>query len=357
MRVAFDATPLITGEGGTARYVRELGRALRAQGVDLLPYALGRASFPPPDGTRWVPIPLQILHRGWSLLGWPTAERLVPGADLVHVTGLVAPPSRLPTVVTIHDLAALDRPDLHPPRAVRQLRAQLRALDQVQVVLTVSHAAAADLQRHGVPADKIIVTANGLTPLPSGRDTGMPPGYLLAVGDMSPRKNLGTLLEAFRRANLPGRRLVLVGPGADHGRDLMAEAERLGVADRVQVMGPVDDALLAGLYRDAAALCFPSVAEGFGLPVLEALGAGLPVVASDLPVLREIGGDLPRFVPPTDVSAWSSALERVMVDDDLRTRVRTAGPVQAARYAWSATATSTVQAYRKARDDWAASSR
>lgn len=357
IRVAFDVTPLITGAAGVARYVRELQRALAAEAVEPLPFALGRRIVASPPGTRRVPLPLRVLHRSWALAGWPTAERLVPGAELVHSTGLVAPPSRLPTVVTLHDLAALDHPELHPARAVRQLRTQLQRLDQVQIVLTVSHAAADDLHRHGVPEHKIVVTPNGWTQLPDPVDPPVDPGFLLAVGDMSPRKNLTTLLTALAASRHPSMRLVLVGPRGHHADATLEHAARTGVAGRVQVLGPVDDAVLAGLYRDAAALCFPSVAEGFGLPVLEALGAGLPVVVSDLPVLREIAGDLGLFVGATDVGGWMAALDRVVADDALRAEVAHRGPGWARRFTWADTARATVGAYRAARETWEASRR
>ena len=119
------------------------------------------------------------------------------------------------------------------------------------------------------------------------------------------------------------------------------------LADRVFTVGPVDDATLSGLYAAATALCFPSLAEGFGLPVLEAMAAGLPVVASDIEVVREVAGDAARLVPPGDVGAWRHALEDVATDPATLQRMAAAGRARAGRFSWDRTAELTVAAYRR----------
>src|SRR5205807_67495 len=132
------------------------------------------------------------------------------------------------------------------------------------------------------------------------------------------------------------------------GRRLGELAVSLGIADRCVMLGRVSDAVLAGLYRDAVALCFPSLAEGFGLPVLEAMAAGLPVVASDLDVLREVAGDAAMFVPPGDVPMLRSALEQIVDDEPIQRRLADAGRPRAARFSWEATANATITAYHQA---------
>jgi glycosyltransferase involved in cell wall biosynthesis len=292
-------------------------------------------------------VPLRVIQRAWTLAGAPTAERLAGRADVVHATSLVPPPTRLPIVSTVHDLAALDHPELHPQRSVDQLRAQVAALDRAAVVLTVSHTTAAGLEARGFPAERIIVSPLGVTP---PRDVGIapPPGdYVLAVGALVPRKGLATLVRAM--AAVPsGMRLLLVGPPGPAEAELRELAAQPGVAGRVEFLGAVDDATLAALYRGATLLCFPSVSEGFGLPVVEAMTAGVPVVASDIDVVREVGGDAVVRVPVGDVDAFATAIVALATDDSRRRSLVAQGRDRARLYTWEATAARTVEAYERA---------
>jgi glycosyltransferase involved in cell wall biosynthesis len=221
-------------------------------------------------------------------------------------------------------------------------------LARAEVIVSNSYATAAALARHGIDGHRIVVSQLGLSPLPPPADHGVSGPFVLAVGELSGRKGHTCLLEAFASARLRPVRLVLAGPDAGQGRRLAELAASLGIADRCVRLGRVSDAVLAGLYRDAAALCFPSLAEGFGLPVLEAMAAGLPVVASDLEVIREVAGDTAILVPPGDVAALRGALERVICDEDLRPRLVEGGRTRASRFTWEATASATVSAYERA---------
>jgi glycosyltransferase involved in cell wall biosynthesis len=244
--------------------------------------------------------------------------------------------------MTAHDLVALEHPDLHSTEQVRMQQRQLIAFARSERVLANSNATARALVRHGISADRVTVTALGLgkpiQPVASRRGP-----YLLAVGELAARKNLPVLIEAFRAADLPNElELLLVGPegfGAERITPLLG--------GRVQALGRVDDATLVGLYEGATALCFPSLAEGFGLPVLEAMRAGTPVIASDLEVFREVAGAAALFVPPTDVRAWVSALERLVADEQLRGQLGAAGRAGAEGRTWAATAAATVAAYEQ----------
>jgi glycosyltransferase involved in cell wall biosynthesis len=251
-------------------------------------------------------------------------------------------------VATVHDLAAIEEPDLHPPRSVAQQRARLAMLAKAEVVVSNSYATASALVRYGIEGHRIVVSQLGLSPLPSPADHGVSGPFVLAVGELSGRKGHATLLEAFASARLGPVRLVLAGPDAGQGRRLAELAARLAITDRCVLLGRVSDAVLAGLYRDAAALCFPSLAEGFGLPVLEAMAAGLPVVASDLEVIREVAGDAALLVPTGDAARICSALERVVDDEDLRRRLVEKGQTQSHRFTWESTANATVSAYHRA---------
>ena len=349
LRIALDVTPELIGSTGVARYSRELRGALQQRDdCEIHPFAVGRRSQPLPAGVRHLPIPLRVIQRSWAALGLPRAEHLAGPVDLVHSLDLVPPPSARPLVVTVHDVVTAERPDLHAARARRMQAGQWGALTRAAAVLAVSRSTADALVARGVDPARIHVSPNGLTPLPAPVDPPVPAGpFVLAVGTMEPRKGHDLLLRAA--ALVPGDvSIVFAGPDPGRGEALRALAHELGLGQRLTLLGPVSDAVLAGLYRDATLLCMPSLGEGFGLPVLEGLAAGTPTVASDLPALREVAGEAALLVAPGDVAALARALSAVLTDSGLRTRLRAAGPARAARFTWAATAEATVAAYRAA---------
>ncbi len=368
MQVAFDVTPVASGRTGIARYVTQLGAALRESGVELRRFALGRGPFPVPADARRVGVPGRVLERWWSVTHWPRVERLCGRADLVHVTGLVIPPTALPLVITVHDLAALRFPELHPSRNVLQQRSLLRHLRGADAVVAVSQATADDLAHSGVPSERIIVAPLGLSPrvgVPheppetracrpadlaaadkSGQGARPATGFLLTVGETAPRKNYGVLLHALAR--ITGPRLVIAGPPSADEPRISSLITELDIRSRVSRLRSVSDPELTALYHDALALCFPSVAEGFGLPVLEAMGAGLPVLASDIPVMHELAGDAALYAPSGDERAWAEAIEAVVADPALRADLAMRGRKRAAEFTWERTAELTIGAYRAA---------
>lgn len=342
--VGFDVTPMTTGVTGVARYVRELVGALRGQGVTVSTYAFGRGRYPALPGTRHISVPLRVLHTAWAMAPWPRAETVAGDVDVVHVPDLRAAPTRRPLVMTLHDLAAVDHPELHSPRRVAAQRAQLETVRrQASVVITVSEATRTRAVAHGVSPERIVVTPLGHTPRPPAGAPVIDGPYLLAVGEVTPRKNLGVLTRAFAAAKVPGLRLVVAGPTSPQTADLLGPDR-----DDVIILGSVDDETLTGLYEGAVALCFPSLAEGFGLPVLEAMSAGVPVLASDIDVVREVGADAVSFAPPRDVAAWTDAIRQLAEDGELRARLSEAGRRRASLFTWEATAAATVAAYEKA---------
>jgi glycosyltransferase involved in cell wall biosynthesis len=348
MRVALDVTATITGSTGVARYARQLEAALAVQGVETVPYAIGRARHPVSPGVRHLAVPLRVVQRSWAWTGRPRPESLVAGVDVVHALDLAPPPSRLPVVATVQDLTAVDYPDLHPRRRVAQQRAQLRALSRADVILAISAATRDRLAAHGFNGDTIVVSPLGRTPLPLPAATRPPERpYLLAVGEVTRRKGHDVLLRAFAGADLDGITLVVAGPdGFDAGfRHQLVDELRL--ADRVRFLGQVDESTLASLYAGALALCFPSRAEGFGLPVVEAMGASVPVVASDIDALREVAGDSALYVPAGDDTALAEAMARIAGDAPLREQLVARGRARAASFTWARTARITVDAYRR----------
>ena len=286
--------------------------------METVSFAIGRATHPAPPGARHLRVPLRLVQRSWATLKWPRAETLVGGADLVHALDLVPPPSRVPVVLTVHDVTPLDHPEFHPARRTSQQRAQLDALDRVAVVLADSHATASRLVQRGLDERRVAVVHLGVTPLPPPAPLALPVPYLLLVGAITRRKGYDVLLRAFARANLPSVRLVFAGPDDFDAGFCRPLAAKLGLGERALFLGPVDDATLAALYQGAVAVCFPSLAEGFGLPVLEALAQGSPVVASNLDAVREIAGDAALLVPAGDEDSWQDALGRIVGDDASR---------------------------------------
>lgn len=350
LRVALDATPVISGRTGISLYVSELAAALARQHVEPRLFAVGRGVAPAPPGCRHLRVPARLVHRSWALGGPPRAEQLVGPVDVVHATGMLPPTTRRPLVATVHDLASIDHPELHHARLVRQITSLLRRLDRVDVVLADSRATRDALERHGVAGERIVVAHPGLTALPDAPPRRVVDGpFFLAVGEQMPRKGLRMLLDAFAAARVDDALLVHAGPPSTATADLLAHTRALGLDQRVRWLGYVTREQLSALLRDAIALCFPSVDEGFGLPVLEAMSCGTPVIASDIPPLREVAGDEALFVPTGDVEAWSHALEVLVRDDELQRRLRAGGRARALEFTWDACASTTIAAYERAR--------
>lgn len=347
LRVALDVTPELAGSTGVARYSRELGRALeRRRDWEVVRFAIGRGPVPVPVDCRHLTVPLRVVHPTWRLLRFPTAERITGDVDVVHSLDLVAPPTRAALVLTIHDLVTSEFPELHPRRAVRAQQRRLAQLQRAHAIVAVSKSTADALEALGIGDGKVHVVAEGLTALPEPVDPPVPDRpFVLTVGTLEPRKGHELLIRAFAEAGLEQVGLVFAGPTAGRSRELLDLASRLGIADRLTILGRVDDATLAGLYRDATVLCMPSFAEGFGLPVLEAMAAGLPAIASDLVALREVAGDAAVLVPVGDIGALTRALELTLGDQALRARLRAAGPPRAAGFTWNSAAEATIRAY------------
>lgn len=359
LRVVLDGTPLLGVRTGIGRYVEHLVTELAAlPGVQVRVAAFsvrGRAALRTlPPGVRAVhrPVPARLLHRAWMRADRPAAEWLTGGVDVVHGTNFVLPPPRRAAgVVTVHDLAFLHYPQLVEDASLRYRELVPRAVRRAAAVLTPTRAVAGELaEAYGITDDRLRVTPLGVDSSWFGavpaRPAGMPAEYLLVVGTREPRKGLDVLLASYRTlvAELPDvPPLVLVGP-AGWGPQL----DTAELRDRVITPGYVDAVTLRGLVAGAAALAFPSRYEGFGLPPLEALAAGTPVVASDLPVLREVLGSHARYAAPGDAGALAAALRDTLEHPPSAER-RAAGRDYAATFTWRRCAEATFAAYREAR--------
>lgn len=344
--IAVDVTPAMTGRTGIARYVNELVPAMRAHGAQVRTFALGRSIVGVPPGARHVGVPLRVLDAAWRTAGRPPIERLVGAATTVHASGPVLVPARAPVVAVVHDLAPLDHPALHPARDVAQLRRYVYGLRHAAAVIAVSEATAARVVAAGVPARRVHPVPNGCSPLPPATDPPLPAGsYVLAVGAPVPRKGFSVLVRALPR--LGGLGLAIVGPRAVDDEPLAALAASLGVAERVHRAVDVDDRALAGWYRDAAAVVLPSVEEGFGLPLVEAQAAGVPVVASDIEAFREVSGGHAAFVPVGDEGALADAILEVAAGGAAIVGRLRAALANAGRFTWDACAAATLAVHRE----------
>jgi glycosyltransferase involved in cell wall biosynthesis len=358
MRIALDGTPLLGSATGVGTYVRGLLSGLAdLPGLELraVPFTLRGGARPAdvPAGVAWRhrPVPARALHAAWSHGRMPPVEWLAGRTDVFHATNFVAPPTRrAATVLTIHDLTFVRHPEWVTPAVLRYRELVPRALRRPRtVVVTPSRRVAEEVaEAYRLSDDQLVATPLGVDPAWSratpatdewlaGR--GLPGDYLLFTGAREPRKNLSTLLEAHRRARLAGpvADLVLAGPPG-WGPDL-------GARPGVHLAGWLAPDELRGLVARARASVLPSHYEGFGLPLLEAMAAGTRVVASDIPVHREVSGGQALLVPPTDVDGWAAALASA---GPLGDGERSAAAAWAAGHTWRRCAEATLEAYRRA---------
>jgi glycosyltransferase involved in cell wall biosynthesis len=285
------------------------------------------------------------------------------GVDLVHSLASTAPvrgPFR--RVTTVHDLIYLVHPEAHFGLLALGMRAVVgMAVRRSHRLIAVSRTTADDLQRllH-VPASKIDVVHNGVLDPPvgaaadaaalrarNGLDQGRP--VLLAASAKRPHKNLPRLLDAV--AAIPAeRRPVLLLPGypTPHEHELRAQALALGIDSDVRFLGWIPDDEMEGLYAVASAFVMPSLYEGFGLPVLEAMARGLPVACSDRSSLPEVAGGAALLFDPEDTGAMARAIESLLHDPGVAERLRAEGPARAREFSWRRTAEQTVASYRRA---------
>jgi glycosyltransferase involved in cell wall biosynthesis len=369
MKVALHADQLFfTVPGGVGTYIRNLVPAL-ARRDPSLELTLFHARFDPPKPAEpWTTAfadeelagSIRTLYPRWNLAGRPALPAPLRSADLVHaMSGSAIPPvadgQRL--VVTVHDLAFDRYPGMFPRPWRAMYRLGLRAaVRRAHAIVTPSRSTAEDLlSRTNVEPRKLHVVPEAAALPESDVDVGealsrlqlMPP-YVLFVGTIEPRKNLVRLVRAYRRVAATGvpHGLVLAGPLGWHHESLMRELALEGPGEIVMTGALAPDELDA-VYRAADAFVYPSVYEGFGLPVLEAMTRGVPVVASNTSSLPEVTGDAAIGVNPRSVRELAAAIESLCTDIDLAERLAAAGRRRAERFSWDETAARTAEVYEQ----------
>jgi glycosyltransferase involved in cell wall biosynthesis len=344
-----DAHHLGQGQTGNETWVRNLIAALarRRSRTHVAVTAAGRAMLPvtwPPDGVHEVS-PSSSWRLAYDLPR--LTRRLRPDALLVQYT--LPPLVRVPGVVVVHDLS-FERPEAAAwirPRTLARYRATIRrSARHARVILVPTEWTRIDVaQTYGLPPERILVAGNAVDLELAQHLASTPPTRMghdltvLAVGTVLPRKNLLVLAQAVRllRAQDLPVRLRVVGPIPGAGQ-ATAQQLRDVLGDAVDIVGPVSLERLAAEYLSADVLGFPSLFEGFGIPLIEAMAAGLPVVSSTSTCLPEVGGEAVCYADPRDVHAWTQALRRVLEDAAERTRLSAAGRARAATFRWSDTA-------------------
>lgn len=299
-------------------------------------------------------IPVSLLNLAWHRLGWPPAE-LVAGQrfDLVHsLHPLLMPASHAAQVVTIHDLNFL----LHPERTRAEIRRDYPALARAHAqrahqIIVVSEFTSGEVQRMlGVAADKISICSPG-APAWAPRQSTPADGYVLFFGTLEPRKNVGALLDAYELLARRGRGLPplkLAGKATEQSAAWLDRIARPPLNTLVSHEGYVPPDRRRSLYDGARLLVQPSFEEGFGLPVLEAMQVGVPVIAARAGALPEVAGDAALLVSPSEPAEIASAIERLLDDEALAEQCVERGLARAAWYSWKHTAEATIGAYQRA---------
>lgn len=384
LRVAIDVTSGINQGAGVGRATREAVTALaaRPEPLDLRLFYTPEATPVARAGERWLaeladrservrvrrlPFPARWTARLWLRLRLPLPAELVTGrVDLLLAPDFVAPPTAWArTIVTIHDLSYLAVPQYADPGLRRYLSGAVpRSLRRAAHVVAVSETTRREaIERLGLTPDRVSVVYNGVDPafrpLPPAtvdevrRRLALPERFILTLGTLEPRKNHLGLIQAFAQLqeSEPAVSLLVAGRRGWLDEPIFRAVEELGLQASVRFLGGVDDADLPALLNAAAVVAYPSFYEGFGLPPLEAMACGTPVVTSTGGALPEVCGEAALLVDPADTAGLADAIGRALMDRALRTTLRERGLRRAAGFTWANTAAGLVEVFRRVREN------
>jgi glycosyltransferase involved in cell wall biosynthesis len=375
MRIVIDYRPALRARSGVGESVHQTARALALGYPDdlLTLFTSSWKDRPDPATGDALPgvrvsdhrLPVRMLNFAWHRLEWPSIELLTGHQYDVAFSPhpLLLPARRAAQVVMIHDLDFLR----HPERTRREIRrdyprlARSHARRAHRVIVPSRHTAADVMEQLGVPSRRIAVCPHGA---PAWRDP-VPmqlaaDGYVLFMGTLEPRKNVGGLLDAYgrllaRRRDVP--HLILAGSAGPEAGPWLEAIAAPPLAGHVEHIGYVGEHDRQRVYMGARVLVLPSHEEGFGMPALEAMSLGIPVIASNRGALPEVLGETGILVAPDDPESIATALERLLADDELARAMRRRGLERAQQFQWSRTAQAVRDAFREAIDEHAAQSR
>jgi glycosyltransferase involved in cell wall biosynthesis len=384
VRVVVDGSPLIGPKSGVAAYASSLIAALyRLEGaielavffdsLRIVPAKILQAHGLPSIPTGHFLLPKRLLRRLWSR-GLLPVTAATGAADIVHSTNFaVYPVGHSRQVVMLHDVSVRQHPEWHFPKRVREMEGHLARMRTADVVLvSTDYVRQQALDDLGIPPERIHTVPLGVPaacfqigharvggPMPPSSERAssavraryqLPAQYILFVGTIEPRKNIARLIQAFAQLPLSLRKsypLLLAGHPGWHTAPIYAAAGALEREGTVRFLGGVSDEDLPQLYAAATLFVYPSLEEGFGLPPLEAMASGTPVIVSDAPALVEVSGPAARIVPRNDTNALAGAMADLLTNPAERERLAELGRHHAAQYTWERTARETLAVYRK----------
>jgi glycosyltransferase involved in cell wall biosynthesis len=382
MAIYVDVSATVHSRAGLGRYAESLARSLLARDPERFALFYNRiASTRLPSGLGSAPgRAVRAGYKPWRMAVWVGQlahigfDRLIPGAELFHATEhLLMPLRHTPSVLTIHDLVFRLFPHYHKPLNYTFLNLAVPLfVRRADHLIVVSHATGQDLMRlYGVCPEAITVIHEAadprFRPQPAEeiervrRKYNLPERYMLSLGTLEPRKNYQRLAEALGTSrqgygtdgwglNGGAPRLVIVGERGWLYHPFLRRLEELGLEQEVILLGRVPDDDLPGLYSGARLFVFPSLYEGFGLPPLEAMACGTPVVCSRVSSLPEVGGEAVRYFSPTSPEEIAHVMHEVLADEAVQQEMREEGMKQASRFSWEKAADETLAVYEAALD-------
>jgi len=368
MRIGIDISPITAHRTGVGNYCFHLLQHLLALQIDcqFTGFSSGsaRVDLGPLKAQishRRIPLPTRLLYMIWNATSHPKMDRFLGGVDVYHATNFFVPPVKTARrVLTIHDLSFLVMPENSSPAIVGFFSRDIRKFAaEADAILTYSESTKNDTVRLlGVDPEKIVVAPISVDPVlkPVPQDAALnrlkqhyriERPFFLFVGALEPRKNVASIVRAF--AQLAGtfpHDLVLVGPDGWKTADIFKSIEQSGVADRIIRPGFVPAEDLGAFYSAAAALLFPTRYEGFGLPLLEAMTCGCPIVTSDNSSVREVAADAALYAPCNDIEAIAAAARRLLEEPSTRDAMIRRGHDQAQKFSWEQCAQTTFNVYK-----------
>ncbi|MCO5207289.1 MAG: glycosyltransferase family 4 protein [Anaerolineae bacterium] len=358
---------LLSGQAGYRRagihtYIAQVLQRLPSDNIDYTIFTGPNVSLSAESplsivNSHW-PTHKRLARIAWEQTAWPL-ENLRRKIDLLHSMAFVTPLlNRIPAIITVYDLSFMHYPERFPRAQRLYLQTQTRrSVQRAQRIVTISKAGRDDVHHFfGIPLERIEVIYPGVDKRFDPVSAEMladfkarvnpPKRFILHVGTLQPRKNIPTLIDAFSQLPDQSIHLVLVGGKGWLYDDIFARVAELGMSNRVHFTGYVADDALPLWYQSAAMLVFPSVYEGFGLPVVEAMRGGTPVIAANTSSIPEVAGNAALMFNPHDSAELAHCMQSVLNDQALCTTMIRNGKLQAQKYTWTSAANNTAALYR-----------